>query len=104
MTEQLGRVFEDGSVEVFARPVTLPQGFTLSCGIFTKLTRQLVRVWRSRGWRLAHLLDDLLFAHQDPVQLMAIVVKVLDELKELGFFVAWDKSILKPTQIMKWVG
>lgn len=101
---QLGRQFADGTVEVFARPVTLPQGFTLSCGIFTKLTRQMVRVWRSRGWRLAHLLDDLLFADQDPVKLMAIVVKVLDELKRLGFFVAWDKCILKPTQVMKWVG
>ena len=25
-------------------------------------------------------------------------------LQSLGFFVAWNKSILQPTQVIKWVG
>ena len=102
--EQLGKVLADGSVEVFGQPVTLPQGFTLSCGIFTKLTRQLVRVWRSKGWRLAHLLDDLIFADQCKDRLIQKVEEVVALLQSLGFFVAWNKSILQPTQVIKWVG
>ena len=99
-----GQVYKDGRVEVFGKPVTLPQGFTLSCGIFTKLTRQMVRVWRSKGWRLAHLLDDLLFADQSEVRLMEKAKEIIAMLESLGFFVAWNKSILKPTRIMRWVG
>ena len=101
---QMGNLFADGRVEVFAQPVTLPQGFTLSCGIFTKLTRQLVRVWRSKGWRLAHLLDDLIFADQCKDRLMQKVKEVVALLQSLGFFVAWNTPILQPTQVIKWVG
>ena len=42
--KQVQRVFQDGSALVYLKPRTLPQGWTNSCAVFTKLTRQLCRV------------------------------------------------------------
>ena len=103
-TKDIGKVYKNGLVEIFARPVTLPQGFTLSCAIFTKLTRQVVRMWRARSYRLAHILDDFLFACQCILTLIAMRCDILEDLRKLGLFVSWSKSILTPTQIIKWVG
>ena len=96
LAEEVGRVFRNGTAEIFARPVTLPQGFTLSCAVFTKLTRQVVRMWRARGYRLAHILDDFLFACHCVLQLLAMRCLIIEDLQKLGFFISWEKSILTP--------
>ena len=40
-----------------------------SVPIFTLITRQPLRKWRSQGWRVEHLLDD--YAFTDPVHVSA---------------------------------
>ena len=42
------RVFKDGSEEVLLQPRTLVQGWVNSCACFTKIARQLARLWRHK--------------------------------------------------------
>ena len=58
------RVFRDGSAEVLLQPRTLVQGWVNSCSAFTKISRQLARLWRHKleGIRLANILDDFLIS------------------------------------------
>ena len=51
----------DGKATVTVQPKGLPMGYTLSCSIFTRLTRALTTMWRARGYQLVHLLDDFSF-------------------------------------------
>ena len=43
--------------DVYIRSVCLTFGAKRSVPIFTLLARQVLRVWRSRGWPVAHLLE-----------------------------------------------
>ena len=70
----------DGSAMVSLQPRTLVQGFVNSCAIFTKLTRQLIRGWRRRGYRLAHILDDFLFAEETAKDAEGVCTQVLADL------------------------
>ena len=60
--EHLGEVEEDGQRWAYMEPNSLIQGWKRACAIFTKVTRQLVRKWRSEGKVVCHLLDDVLVA------------------------------------------
>ena len=37
-------------------------GFRNSCAVWTKVARVLTTLWRRKGFKLVHLLDDLLFS------------------------------------------
>lgn len=95
----------DGSATVILRHVTLVQGWKNSCGVFTKLTRQLTRMWRKRGYRMAHLLDDFLFAvsgtEKDAEEVRDAVIA---DLESLGLFVSWKKSVLRPSKAVRFLG
>ena len=56
------QVFKDGSEEVLLQPRTLVQGWVNSCACFTKIAKQLARLWHHSGFRLANTLDDFLFS------------------------------------------
>ena len=97
--------YEDGSWEVLLRPRTLVQGWVNSCGVFTKLVRQVVRMWRKRGYRLVSMLDDSLFAVSGTYEeAVAVRDRVLKDLEELGFCVSWLKSVLTPCKCLKFLG
>ena len=98
------REFPDGGVEVLVRPRTLPQGFVNSCGVFTKLTRQLCKLWRAKGYRLVHLLDDFLFAAATMEEALEVRATVLRDLESLGFFVNWQKAVLQPSHRVLFLG
>ena len=102
--EAVLREFKDGSAEVLIRPQCLPQGFVNSCGVFTKLTRQLCKLWRARGYRLVHLLDDFLFAAASLEEAQQMRAAVLQDLESLGFFVNWDKAVLQPSRRVLFLG
>ena len=99
------RVVNDGSVEVLLQPMTLVQGWVNSCAAFTKISRQLARLWRSKNFRLANVLDVFLFSVSGTVEeACAVRDEVLRDIKRLGFYVSWAKSVLLPSTICKFMG
>jgi hypothetical protein len=102
--KQVQRVFQDGSALVYLKPRTLPQGWTNSCAVFTKLTRQLCRVWRKRGYRLVHLLDDFLFCAATVEEACVMRDKIIAECEALGLYISWKKAVLTPSQRVKFIG
>ena len=101
---QAQKTYADGSVMVYLRPRTLPQGWTNSCAVFTKLTRQLCRVWRKRGYRLVHLLDDFLFCADSYEEAVEIRDRVLADCEALGLYISWKKAVLTPSRRVKFIG
>ena len=99
------REFKDGSVEVLLQPRTLVQGWVNSCAAFTKIARQLARMWRAKGFRLANILDDFLFSVSGTFEeACAVRDEVLRDMTRLGFYVSWAKSVLLPSRIFKFMG
>ena len=98
------RMLPDGGYEVFLQPKGLVMGFTNSCAIFTKLTRQVAKYWRKKGVRLVHLMDDFSFFAATYLEAIKLRDEVLKDLEELGFYVSWGKSLMKPSQRWKFLG
>lgn len=55
----------------------LPFGLAPACYVFTKVMRQLVHSWRSRGIRLIPYIDDFLFACRDSAEFFRVQASVL---------------------------
>ena len=98
------RRLADGSAVVLVQPRTLPQGFTNSCAVFTKLTRQLVRSLRARGVRLVHLLDDFLFCCDTEEEAIQLRGEVIAMCLELGLYISWKKAVLQPSHVIRFLG
>lgn len=99
------KTFKDGSMEVLMQPRALVQGWKNSCAVFTKLLRQVVRGWRKKGFRLVHMLDDFLFAVSGTEEeANAVIEEVIADLKRLGFYTAWKKSVLKASRVVRFLG
>lgn len=56
------------------------------------------------GWRLVHLLDDLLFVPDTYEEAERIRDQAIADLASLGFCVSWKKAVLKPTQCIRFLG
>lgn len=81
------------------------QGWVNSCAVFTKIARQLARLWRAKNFRLANILDDFLFSVSGTHEEACVVRdEVLRDMQRLGFYVSWAKSVLKPSHITKFMG
>lgn len=81
----------------------LPFGLSSAPAAFTRLTRALVRRWRSRGLRLLHYLDD--FGGGDtPERASASVGTMVSDLGSAGFMINWKKSHLTPTTVLPHLG
>ena len=100
----LGEVDADGGAWVHVESNTLPQGFSWACAIFTKVVRQMVREWRSRGFNVCHMIDDLLFAFKSYALAIWGRDYILGYLAEKGWCVSWLKAVLTPTQRLKFLG
>jgi hypothetical protein len=79
-------------------------GLAHSVPVFTKITRQMCRVWRKRGYRMGHLLDDFLFAAPTYEQACEMRDAVVTDLQLWGWFVNFEKSQLNPAQCVRWIG
>ena len=105
LTEEHVKRRKKGKVEVLVQACTLVQGWTNSCAVFTKLTNQLVRVWRKRGYNLVHILDDFLFAVDGTFEeACAVRDAVVADVKRLGFCLNYKKAVLTPNRCQIFLG
>ena len=95
-------VRDGGWLYVTAEVLTF--GLAHSVPVFTKITRQMCRVWRKRGYRLGHLLDDFLFAAPTYEQACELRDVVVHDLQRWGWFINFEKSQLNPAQCVRWIG
>ncbi|KAI5641153.1 reverse transcriptase (RNA-dependent DNA polymerase) domain-containing protein [Phthorimaea operculella] len=82
----------------------LPFGLSSAPLAFSRLTNWVASVLRLRGIRVLVYLDDFLFAHQNPHILENQVQFAVELLQSLGWVVNLEKSILKPTRQIEYLG
>lgn len=78
-------------------------GWKLSPLVWTKLTREVVRLWRSNAIRLAVYLDDFIFMSKTREAAVKLMLYILTSLWDLGFQVS-QKSSLTPRQKTRFLG
>ncbi|KAK7905173.1 hypothetical protein WMY93_017780 [Mugilogobius chulae] len=82
----------------------LPFGLSLSPRVFVKCTEAAIAPLRHQGLRLAMYIDDWLLAAHSPQQLREHTELLLAHLTSLGFTINWEKSVLVPSQTVKFIG
>jgi hypothetical protein len=82
----------------------LPMGLSNACWAFTKLLREPVEHWRRQGIRLIHYLDDFAVGGTSVMETRANIARVVKDLRELGFYVNEEKSVLEPAQECTFLG
>ena len=83
--------------------VVLPFGFSLSPYFFTKVLRPVVKYLRSQGVRLSLYVDDFLICASASV-ITDHTDLVIHTLNDLGLKINLEKSILRPCQIIDYLG
>ena len=92
-------LFPDGSCRYFEFQV-LPFGLSTAHYVFTKVMRQLVKFWRSRGLMIVLFLDDGMGRCLSEEEAVIVSGIVLHDLKDSGFTINDEKSRWKPNQIL----
>ena len=82
----------------------LPFGISTACYIFTKVLRDVVKFWRSKGYKIVMYLDDGIGGAKALHQATMVSEKIQSDLNSLGFLVAEDKCQWKPVQEIIWLG
>ncbi|KZS06356.1 Uncharacterized protein APZ42_030218 [Daphnia magna] len=72
--------------------------------VFTKLLKVVMAVLRKEGIRLVIYLDDILIMNASRKNLGADIKRIVALVQSLGFLVNWTKSVLKPSQILEYLG
>ena len=83
--------------------VVLPFGFSLSPYFFTKVLRPVVKYLRSQGVRLSLYVDDFLICASASV-ITDHTDLVIHTLNDLGLKINLEKSVLRPCQIIDYLG
>lgn len=91
----------EGSYYVFR---SLPFGLAEAPHTFTRLIKQLAQRWRAHGARLIPYVYDLLFIASSREEALQLREKVLADLQASGLHVNWEKSVLAPSQRIKFLG
>ena len=81
----------------------MPFGLTVSPRYFTKLLRPIVKLLRSQGIRLVIYIDDILIMATKG-RIKKDTETVMQLLRILGFSINTEKSVIKPTQSMVYLG
>lgn len=82
----------------------LPFGLRPAPWAFTKVTRELLRWWRSHGIRCTGFIDDFLFGNQSREKCEAIRLRVHQEAEKAGVIFNFVKSSKKPLQRKDYLG
>lgn len=82
----------------------LPFGISTAGYVFTKVTRTLIRYWRSRGENIIMFLDDGIGGASDIHKANEFSSRVQKDLSELGFLVAEDKCSWTAQRCLIWLG
>ena len=84
-TEFLGFSWQFGGSVKYFRFKVLPFGLSSACYIFTKVTRPLVKKWRSEGKQVLMYLDDGLGRHSDFDKCSQIAMEIKHDIIASGF-------------------
>ncbi|BET02028.1 Retrotransposon protein [Nesidiocoris tenuis] len=82
----------------------LPFGLASAPQAFASLSNWTAGILRDLGMRVIVYLDDFLLAHQDPVVLESQGNQAISTLKSLGWTINVEKSQLKPTSTLQFLG
>lgn len=82
----------------------LPFGLSSAPKMFATITNWIAEILRLQGFRILVYLDDYLLAHQDPSILVSQVAETLRTLETLGWHINYQKSVLKPSQEVEYLG
>ena len=82
----------------------LPFGISTAGYIFTKVLRDVVKFWRSKGYKIVMYLDDGIGGAKSLDRATMVSEKIQTDLNSLGFLVAEDKCQWKPVQEIIWLG
>ncbi len=91
----------EGQFYVFTQ---LPFGLAPACWAFTKVTRELLNLWRSEGHRVSGYLDDSIHAHQSASTLRVLQDRILGDFARAGFIISIEKCHLTPLQTVHYLG
>lgn len=82
----------------------LPFGISTAGYIFTKVTRTLIKHWRSKGENIIMFLDDGIGGASEMGKAKAFSLEVQKDLQELGFLIAEEKCVWEPQSSLTWLG
>ena len=83
---------------------TCPFGLSVAGLVFSKVLRELVKIWRSKGIKVVLYLDDG-FITSESEQKTNMAAKIIhNDLLAAGFVINTEKSVWKPVQRLKWLG
>ena len=88
----------------FFKFLVLPFGLSTACYLFTKLTRPLVKKWRSEGKQVIMYLDDGLGIVSEFDLCKTVADEVKRDLILSGFVPKSEKSLWEPTRRLVWLG
>ncbi|XP_062570673.1 uncharacterized protein LOC134232701 [Saccostrea cucullata] len=72
--------------------------------IFSKVMREVVKFWRSKGHKMVMYLDDGMGGASTLHEAELVSLEIQKDLDKLGFLVAADKSHWEPVQELVWLG
>ena len=83
---------------------SLPFGLATAPQVFTMIVKEVKLMALSRGLRLHQYLDDWLIRSQSQEEALVNTRAVVDLTQSLGWIINQEKSELKPTQVLSFVG
>jgi hypothetical protein len=81
-----------------------PFGLSTAGLIFSKIVRELVKLWRSKGFPLVMYLDDGILIGKTRLETEYVAYHVKKDLLAAGFVINEEKSVWIPQQQVKWLG
>ena len=100
----LGFSWETSEGLKFFKFLVLPFGITTAPFLFTKVTRPLVKKWRSEGKQVVMYLDDGLLVGNSYEETVLIAREVKQDLLCSGFVPKVEKCSWEPSQDIEWLG
>ena len=82
----------------------LPNGISTAPYLFTKVLRVIFSALRQQGNSSIVYIDDSLLVGETYQQCLKSVHDTVDLLQKAGFFINWEKSVLKPSQTIEFLG
>ena len=84
--------------------IALPMGLTSSPRIFTKIVKPPLAFLRKMGYTFTGYIDDFLLLGKDAVECSESIDETVKLFLDLGFTVHQEKSVLRPTQELTFLG
>ena len=82
----------------------LPFGLAMAGFIFSKVTREVVKYWRSQGRNIIMYLDDGIAGNKSLESTITLSSLIQTDLKRFGFVIANEKCQWQPSQLITWLG